>query len=85
MLASTGSALDIEGVLNPAVTRDRDGKPLLYPRMVAAGNVSRIGLARAVETKAGTGFGPAEVVLRPEADYERRAVPGGMGCEDPRA
>ena len=36
VLASTGSALDIEGVLNPAVTRDRDGKLLLYPRMVAA-------------------------------------------------
>jgi len=84
VLASTGSAVDIEGVLNPAVTRDRDGALLLYPRMVAAGNVSRIGLCRAVETNAGTAFGAAEVLLRPEADYERRAVPGGMGCEDPR-
>jgi beta-1,2-mannobiose phosphorylase / 1,2-beta-oligomannan phosphorylase len=84
VLASTGSAVDIEGVLNPAVARDRDGKLLLYPRMVAAGNVSRIGLARAVETQARTTFEAAEVLLRPEADYERRAVPGGMGCEDPR-
>ena len=84
VLASTGSAVDIEGVLNPAVTRDRDGNLLLYPRMVAAGNVSRIGLSRAVETDAGTTFGPAEVLLRPEADYERRTVAGGMGCEDPR-
>ncbi|HEY6235887.1 MAG TPA: hypothetical protein VIW69_12365, partial [Candidatus Elarobacter sp.] len=84
VLASTGSAVDIEGVLNPAVTRDRDGKLLLYPRMVAAGNVSRIGLVRAVETEAGVAFGAAEVLLRPEADYERRAISGGMGCEDPR-
>ncbi len=84
VLASTGSALDIEGVLNPAVTRDRDGNLLLYPRMVAAGNVSRIGLVRALETQAGTAFGAAEVLLRPEAEYERRTVAGGMGCEDPR-
>ena len=84
VLASTGSAVDDEGVLNPAVTRDRDGNLLLYPRMVAAGNVSRIGLARAVESRSGVRFGAAEIVLRPEAEYERRAVPGGMGCEDPR-
>jgi predicted GH43/DUF377 family glycosyl hydrolase len=84
VLASTGSALDIEGVLNPAVTRDRDGKLLLYPRIVAAGNVSRIGLVRAAETAAGTAFGAAEVLLRPEADYERRTERGGFGCEDPR-
>ena len=84
VLASTGSAVDIEGVLNPAVTRDRDGTLLLYPRMVAAGNVSRIGLCRAVETPGGATFEPAEVLLRPEADYERRTAGGGMGCEDPR-
>jgi predicted GH43/DUF377 family glycosyl hydrolase len=84
VLASTGSAVDIEGVLNPAVTRDRDGKLLLYPRMVAAGNVSRIGLVRALETPTGTTFGNPEVLFRPEADYERRTMPGGMGCEDPR-
>jgi predicted GH43/DUF377 family glycosyl hydrolase len=84
VLASTGSALDIEGVLNPAVTRDRGGKLLLYPRMVAAGNVSRIGLVRAGETPSGTTFGPASVLFGPAAEYERRTVPGGFGCEDPR-
>ena len=84
VLASTGSALDIEGVLNPAVTRDRDGKLLLYPRMVAAGNVSRIGLVRAGESPSGTTFGPVSVLFEPEAEYERRAMPGGFGCEDPR-
>jgi predicted GH43/DUF377 family glycosyl hydrolase len=84
VLASTGSAVDIEGVLNPAVARDRENNLLLYPRMVAAGNVSRIGLVRAVETQSGTTFGAPEVLLRPEAEYERRPVPGGMGCEDPR-
>ncbi len=34
-----------------------------------------------VTTRAGD---VAEVLLRPEADYERRTVAGGMGCEDPR-
>jgi predicted GH43/DUF377 family glycosyl hydrolase len=84
VLAPTGSAFDVEGVLNPAVARDRNGRLLLYPRMVAAGNVSRIGLARAARTHSGDAFGPPAVLLEPEAEYERRTVPGGYGCEDPR-
>ena len=36
---------EAEGVLNPASGRTPDGRLHLLPRMVAAGNVSRIGLA----------------------------------------
>lgn len=74
-----------EGVLNPACARLRDGSLQLYPRMVAPGNVSRIGSFRAKERADGT----MEVEQRgyalvPEAPYELRAQPGGHGCEDPR-
>ena len=84
VLAPTGSAYDVEGVLNPAIVRDRRGKLLMFPRMVAAGNVSRIGLARADGERAEPVFGAPAILLEPEAPYELRSVPGGHGCEDPR-
>lgn len=43
-----GDPLEAEGVLNPASGRTRDGRRHLLPRLVAAGNVSRIGLAELV-------------------------------------
>ncbi|MBV8355452.1 MAG: glycosidase [Candidatus Eremiobacteraeota bacterium] len=73
------------GVLNPACARLRNGTLQLYPRMVAEGNVSRIGSFRTHESESGTlvceqqGF-----ALEPEAPYEIRTEPGGYGCEDPR-
>lgn len=73
------------GVLNPASARLRDGGLQIYPRMVAPGNVSRIGSFRAREERDGTvvleqvGF-----ALEPQAPYELRDAPGGYGCEDPR-
>jgi beta-1,2-mannobiose phosphorylase / 1,2-beta-oligomannan phosphorylase len=73
------------GILNPACARLRDESLALYPRMVAPGNVSRIGLFSAHESPDGTlelefcGF-----ALEPEAPYELRDVAGGYGCEDPR-
>ncbi|HEY4439628.1 MAG TPA: hypothetical protein VGN14_04190, partial [Candidatus Elarobacter sp.] len=84
VFASSGSELDVEGVLNPGVTRDREGRLVLYPRLVAAGNVSRIGLAVARETAHGPVFGTVDVALAPEMPYERRALGNGYGCEDPR-
>ncbi len=36
------------GVLNPASARGRDGHIYLFPRLVAEGNVSRIGRARVI-------------------------------------
>lgn len=73
------------GVLNPASARLRDGSLQLYPRMVAEGNISRIGSFHGEEQPNGDfkltqrGF-----ALEPEADYELRDGPGGHGCEDPR-
>lgn len=82
-LAPDGSPFEAEGVLNPAIARDRNGRLLMYPRMVAAGNVSRIGIAPAIAGRSGA-FERPSVLLEPEADYERRTEPGGFGCEDPR-
>jgi predicted GH43/DUF377 family glycosyl hydrolase len=76
---------DRMGILNPASARLRDGSLQLYPRMVAAGNVSRIGSFGTRE------YGNDSIVceqrgfaLEPSAPYELRSQPGGYGCEDPR-
>ena len=79
-----GDPREVEGVLNPAGTRTRDGELLLYPRSVAKGNVSRVGRVRVIQQN-GTFRAVREgFALEPLADYERRTSPGGYGCEDPR-
>jgi len=80
-----GNPQEIEGVLNPAAVRGPDGALYLFPRMVAPGNYSRIGIARVRFNEAGdpTGVERLGIALEPEADYERRPD-GGGGCEDPR-
>jgi len=80
-----GNAQEIEGVLNPAAVRGPDGELYLFPRLVAKGNYSRIGIARVRFNAAGdpTGAERLGIALEPEADYERRPD-GGGGCEDPR-
>jgi predicted GH43/DUF377 family glycosyl hydrolase len=85
MEPEAGNPLEAEGVLNPAAARGPDGHLYLFPRMVAKGNYSRIGIARVRFNDAGD---PASVerlgiALEPEADYELRSG-GGGGCEDPR-
>jgi predicted GH43/DUF377 family glycosyl hydrolase len=80
-----GDPLEVEGVLNPAAVRGPDGHLYLFPRLVAANNFSRIGIARVVFDEKGD---PAKVerlgiALQPEAEYELRTN-GGGGCEDPR-
>jgi predicted GH43/DUF377 family glycosyl hydrolase len=73
------------GILNPACTRLRDGTLQLYPRMVAPGNISRIGSFSALPRGDGTlELQPRGYALEPEAQYELRDQPGGYGCEDPR-
>ena len=80
-----GNPNEIEGVLNPAAVRGPDGELYLFPRLVAKGNYSRIGIARVRFTAAGDPMGVERLgtALEPEADYELRPN-GGGGCEDPR-
>ncbi len=75
---------EVEGVLNPAAMRAKDSQLYLFPRLVARGNYSRIGIVRVLFDSAGE---PRDVerigiALEPEADYEFSA--DGGGCEDPR-
>lgn len=80
-----GNPQEIEGVLNPAAARGPDGELYLFPRLVARGNYSRIGIARVRFNEAGDPAGVERlgIALEPEADYERRPD-GRGGCEDPR-
>lgn len=80
-----GNPLEAEGVLNPAAARGPDGQLYLFPRLVASGNYSRIGIARVRFNEAGDPAGVERlgIALEPEADYERRQD-GTGGCEDPR-
>jgi predicted GH43/DUF377 family glycosyl hydrolase len=84
MEPEAGNLLEAEGVLNPAAVRGPDGKLYLFPRLVARGNYSRIGIARVQFDEAGdpSGVERLGIALEPEADYERRS--DGGGCEDPR-
>lgn len=84
MQPEPNNPLEVEGVLNPAVTRGPDGALYLFPRLVAKGNFSRIGIARVKFNEVGdpTGVERLGIALEPEADYELR--PDGGGCEDAR-
>jgi len=52
-----GNSMEVEGVLNPAVIRGPDGELYLFPRLVAKGNYSRIGIARVLFNEAGDPVG----------------------------
>jgi predicted GH43/DUF377 family glycosyl hydrolase len=82
--APTSSDTDSESVINPACTRTRDGDLVVFPRTVAAGNVSRVARYRPSWNGDDLVLTPDGFVLEPQAPYERRATPGGYGCEDPR-
>lgn len=84
MVADTSDPLEAEGVLNPASARGRDGDLYLFPRLVAAGNVSRVGRARVICDSAGVPRSVERlgVVLEPEETWEKHV--GGGGVEDPR-
>jgi predicted GH43/DUF377 family glycosyl hydrolase len=75
--------LEAEGVLNPASGRTPDGRLHLLPRMVAAGNVSRVGLAEVILREGvPAGVRRRGVVLAPDAGWERGTTSAGV--EDPR-
>jgi predicted GH43/DUF377 family glycosyl hydrolase len=83
MRADPATDLEAEGVLNPASGRTADGRLWLLPRLVAAGNVSRVGLAEVViEDGRPTGVRRDGVVLAPDAGWERSHEHAGV--EDPR-
>ncbi len=83
-LEPDGDPSEVEGVMNPATARTRDGKLLMYPRLVGRGNTSRIGLVEASGPAEAPRWTRAGFALEPEAPYEVRSGPGGYGCEDPR-
>ena len=84
MAPEPGNPHEVEGVLNPGAARGPNGELYLFPRLVAKGNYSRIGIARVRFNEVGnpTGVERLGIALEPESDYELR--PGGGGCEDPR-
>jgi beta-1,2-mannobiose phosphorylase / 1,2-beta-oligomannan phosphorylase len=73
------------GVLNPASARGHDGQLYLFPRVVAEGNYSRIGIARVRFDESGNPAGVERLgyALEPEEEYERSERSIG-GVEDPR-
>src|SRR6266545_5629151 len=72
------------GVLNPATARAPNGKLYMFPRVVAAGNYSRVGIAEVIFDAAGepTGVERRGYALEPTESYEQNARTAG--CEDPR-
>jgi len=83
MRPDPAAPFEAEGVLNPASGRTKDGTLWLLPRMVAAGNVSRVGLAEViVDDGVPVGVRRDSVVFSPDAGWERAHTHGGV--EDPR-
>jgi beta-1,2-mannobiose phosphorylase / 1,2-beta-oligomannan phosphorylase len=72
------------GVLNPAAARAPDGRLYLFPRVVAAGNYSRVGIAEVLFDASGdpTAAQRRGYALEPSEAYERNARTAG--CEDAR-
>src|SRR6195952_1612845 len=83
MTPEPGNDLEAEGVLNPATGHSPDGTLYLLPRLVATGNVSRVGLAKVIiEGGVPTGVERESIVLEPDRGWERGV--GNSGVEDPR-
>jgi predicted GH43/DUF377 family glycosyl hydrolase len=84
VLEPDGDPTEAEGTLNPASARDRENRLILYPRDVAQGNISRVGLVRGRENGDSTfSFDRNGFALEPRVAYELRPHPG-FGCEDAR-
>ncbi len=83
MTADPSEPLEAEGVLNPATAWAADGELYLFPRIVAAGNVSRIARARVViEDGVPVGVERQGIVLAPDEGWEHGRQ--NAGVEDPR-
>ncbi len=74
---------EVEGVLNPAAAWSPDGRLVLFPRIVAEGNLSRIAAADVVLTDGvPTSVVRRGIVLVPDRSWEHGITHGGV--EDPR-
>lgn len=83
MSADPGDPLEAEGVLNPGTAWGADGELYLYPRVVAAGNVSRIARARVtIVDGVPVGVERLGIVLSPDERWEHGRR--NAGVEDPR-
>lgn len=83
MTPEPGNPLEADGVLNPATAWGVDGRLYLLPRIVAAGNVSRVGRALVVcEDGVPVAVERLDPVLEPDRRWERGTGHGGV--EDPR-
>lgn len=83
LIVPDGDPNEAGGILNPGATRAPGGELMLYPRCVAAGNISRVGRMRIAEVGDRFDVDRDGYALKPEAPYELRPTPG-YGCEDPR-
>jgi beta-1,2-mannobiose phosphorylase / 1,2-beta-oligomannan phosphorylase len=85
MEPQAGNPMEVGGVLNPAAARGPDGQLYLFPRLVARGNYSRIGIARVRFNATGDPAGVERfgIALEPKEDFEG-GQGGAGGCEDPR-
>lgn len=83
VIAPDGDPREVEGVLNPAGARARNGALMLYPRAVAKGNISRLERVRVQPGERGFLIEREGFALEPQAEYEVRPTPG-YGCEDAR-
>jgi len=85
MAPEEGNDLEAEGCLNPAGVLGPDGAYYIFPRIVAEGNYSRIGLSRVRYDGAGHPCGVERlgIAIEPTEPYEL-GRPGLGGCEDSR-
>ena len=82
MTPEPGNPLEGMGVLNPGSGRTPDGRLCLLPRIVADGNVSRVGLAEIVLSDGvPVGVQRQGVVLAPDEGWERGANNAGVDTE----
>lgn len=84
MAPLAGEPREVEGVLNPASARGRDGELYLFPRLVAKENYSRIGRARVVFDHGGKPTSVERLGLSLEPDEAWEQNPATAGVEDPR-
>ena len=83
MSPQVGQPHEAWGVLNPGGARTADGSMMLFPRLIAEGNYSRIGRARVCfNGEIPAGVERLGVALEPHESYEVNS--GGGGVEDPR-